>query len=170
VRRSLATLALLAGTTVAVPRALATGARPPVAVKGISVRLVELPASSLTNPLARTYITGTVAAGQSMRSKVEVANTTRMPQSIAIYAAAASMRDGAFAFAEGRAQNDLARWTRLSHGSLRLAPGQATVVTVDVTVPQRASSGERYSVVWAAVNAPGATASIRLVNRVGVRM
>jgi hypothetical protein len=170
VRRGLATLALLVGATVAAPSALATRARSPVAVKGISVRLVEVPAASLTNPLARTYITGTIAAGQSMRSKVEVSNTTAIPQSIAIYAAGASMRDGAFTFAEGRTQNDLAHWTRLSQSALRLGPGQATVVTVDVTVPQQVSSGERYSVVWAAVHALSATASVRLVNRVGVRM
>ena len=152
--RGLTALALLVGAAVAAPSALATGSRPPVAVKGISVRLVELPASSLTNPLARTYITGTIAAGQSMRSKVEVSNTTGSPQSISIYAAGASMRDGAFAFAEGRTQNELAHWTRLSQSALRLAPGQAKVVTVDVTVPQEVSSGERYSVVWAAVKAP----------------
>jgi hypothetical protein len=170
VRHGLASLALLAGVTVVAPSALATAARPPLAVRGISVRLVELPATSLTNPLARTYITGTIGAGQSMRSKVEVSNTTATPQSISIYAAGASMRDGVFAFADGRTQNELARWTRLSHRHLRLAPGQAKVVTVDVTVPQQVSSGERYSVVWAAVNALSTTASVRLVNRVGVRM
>jgi hypothetical protein len=163
-------MALLVGAAVAAPSALATRARPPVAVRGISVRLVESPAASLTNPLARTYITGTLAAGQSMRSKVEVSNTTARPQSVSIYAAAASMRDGAFAFADGSTKNELAHWTRLSHNALRLAPGQAEVVTVDVTVPPQASSGERYSVVWAAVNALSTTASVRLVNRVGVRM
>jgi hypothetical protein len=105
-----------------------------------------------------------------MRSKVEVSNTTARPQSVSMYAAGASMRDGAFAFADGSTQNDLARWTRLSQGALRLAPGQAKVVTVDVTVPLQASSGERYSVVWASVNAPSTSASVRLVNRVGVRM
>jgi hypothetical protein len=171
VRRGFATVALLVGATVAAPSALATGARPPVAVRGISVRLVEAPAASLTNPLARTYLTGTLAAGQSMRSKVEVSNTTARPQSVSMYAAGASMRDGVFAFADGSTQNDLARWTRLSQGALRLAPGQAKVVTVDVTVPPQASSGERYSVVWASVNALSTTvASVRLVNRVGVRM
>lgn len=168
--RGVAALALLVGATVAVPCALATGARSPVAVRGISVRLVELPAASLTNPLARMYMTGTVVSGQSTRWKVEVSNTTTSPQSVSIYAGGASMRDGAFAFADGRTQNELARWTRLSQASLRLASGQARVLTVEVTVPLRVSSGERYSVVWAAVEAPATSASVRLVNRVGVRM
>lgn len=169
-RRGLATMALLAGAAVAAPHALATQARPPVAVRGISVRLVESPAASLTNPLARTYITGSIAAGQSMSSKVEVSNTTARPQLVSMYAAGASMRDGAFAFADGSKKNQLAHWTRLSQSALRLAPGQAKVVTVDVTVPPQASSGERYSVVWASVNALSRTASVRLVNRVGMRM
>jgi hypothetical protein len=163
-------LALLAGATIAAPGTLAAGPPLPVAVRGISVRLVELPASSLTNPLARTYITGTVASGQSMRWKVEVSNTTASPQSVSIYAAAASMRAGAFAFADGRTQNELAGWTRLSQTFLRLAPGQARIVTVEVAVPLQVSSGERYSVVWAAVEAPATSAPVRLVNRVGVRM
>jgi hypothetical protein len=168
--RGVTALALLVGATLAAPSARATGHRLPVAVSGISVRLVELPASTLTNPLARTYIAGTIAAGQSMRWRVEVSNTTTSPQSVSIYAAGARMRAGGFAFADGRTQNELAHWTRLSQSVLRLAPGQAQVVTVEVTVPLQVSSGERYSVVWAAVEAPATSASVRLVNRVGVRM
>ncbi len=168
--RGLTTFALLAVATVTPPSAFATGSRLPVAVRGISVRLVEVPAASLTNPLARTYITGVIAAGQSMRSKVEVSNTTTKPQSISVYTAGASMRGGAFTFDEGRTQNELAQWTKVSQSALLLAPGTATVVTVDVTVPQQVSSGERYSVVWAAVDALSTTVSVKLVNRVGVRM
>jgi hypothetical protein len=169
-RRGLTALALLAVATITPPGAFATVTRLPVAVRGISVRLVEVPASSLTNPLARTYITGVIAAGQSMRSKVEVANTTTKPQSISVYTAGASMRGGAFTFEEGRTQNELARWTTVSQSAVLLAPGTATVVTVDVTVPRQVSSGERYSVVWAAVDARSTAASVKLVNRVGVRM
>jgi hypothetical protein len=170
VTRGLTALVLLVGATVVTPAASALGPRPAAAVRGISVRVVELPASSLADPLARTYITGTVSPGGSMRSKMEVSNTTRSTQSISIYAAGASMRGGAFAFADGHSRNELARWTRLSQSGVRLAPGQATVVTVDVAVPQQVSRGERYSVVWAAVNARGPTASVTLVNRVGMRM
>jgi hypothetical protein len=41
---------------------------------------------------------------------------------------------------------------------------------VTIKVPKRASSGERFAVVWAEVTAPSPTQTgIRLVNRVGVR-
>lgn len=168
--RGIPMLALLVGATVATPGALAATSPGPVGVEGISVRLVELPQSSLSDPLARTYIAGSVAAGQSMRSKVEVSNTSRKPWSVSIYTAAARMRNGAFVFADGHTSNELAHWTHVSQSALRLAPGQAAVVTVDVRVPEKASGGERYSVVWAAVDAPSQTASVNLVNRVGVRM
>jgi hypothetical protein len=52
-----------------------------------------------------------------------------------------------------------------------LPPGRKTVETVTVAVPQGASSGERYAVIWAEVSAPApAGGGVTLVNRVGVRM
>jgi hypothetical protein len=79
------------------------------------------------------------------------------------------MQGRSFSFDDGRAQNELSRWTRVDRSSLQLAAGTATIVTVVVEVPNNATRGERYSVVWAAVRAPGAM-SVRRVNRVGVRM
>jgi hypothetical protein len=100
---------------------------------------------------------------------VEVSNSTARPQTISIYAAGASMRAGSFSFAAGRTTNELSRWTRVSRSRLRLGPGMATIVAVHVRIPANASRGERYSVVWASVSAPGET-PVRLVNRVGIRM
>jgi hypothetical protein len=161
--------ALLLGMVLTPTSGLAATARVSAEVSGIGVKLVDAPASSATSPFARTYITGTFAAGAQLTAAVEVSNATTRPQTISIYAAGASMLAGAFSFAAGRAKNELARWTGVSRSRLRLGPGRATIVTVHVRIPANATRAERYSVVWASVNAPGRM-GVRLVNRVGVRM
>jgi hypothetical protein len=163
------TLALLLATAIAPTSAFARELRPPAAVTGIGVRLIDPPPSSLTNPLARVYITGAVAAGSRLTARVEVSNTTAHSQTVSVYAAGASMQGRTFTFDDGHAKNELSSWTTLDRRELRLAPHTATIVAVAVKVPRGASRGERYSVVWAAVRA-SATASVQLVNRVGVRM
>jgi hypothetical protein len=168
-RRTLAALALLVGSLLAPASALAAQARTPIGVTGIGVKLIDPPVSSLTNPLARVYITGAVAAGDRMVAKVEVSNTTVRPQTISVYTAGARLQGRSFSFSDGRAQNELSRWTKIDRSRLRLAAGTATIVTVAVAVPRNATTGERYAVVWAAVRAHGRT-SVDLVNRVGVRM
>jgi hypothetical protein len=146
-------------------------ARPPLAARGIGIQLVGSAASSPLDPLARIYITGRFAPGSTSVRQVAITNTTRQAQTISLYCAAASMRRGAFAFAPNRTQNELSGWTSVSHPMLRLAAGATAVETVTIRVPARASAGERYSVVWAAVAAPSARASgVDLVNRVGVRI
>ena len=133
------------------------------------MKLVDPPPSSLANPLARTYITGALQAGGQLTARVEVSNSTTKVQTISLYVAAASMRAGVFSFADGHSANELSRWTALSSSSLHLVAGKASVIGVTVNAPRRISTGERYAVVWAAVEAPGKT-SVRLVNRVGMRM
>ena len=161
--------ALLLGMLITPASGLAATSRPSAEVSGIGVKLVDPPASSATSPFARTYITGTFQAGSQVKADVEVSNTTTRPQTISIYAAGASMRAGAFSFAAGRVKNELSRWTGVSRSHLRLGPGRATIVTVRVRIPANATRGERYSVMWASVDAPGNT-GVTLVNRVGVRM
>jgi hypothetical protein len=161
--------ALLVGMLLAPTSGLAASSRPSAGVNGIGVRLVDAPTSSATNPLARTYIAGAFPAGAQLTASVEVSNTTTRPQTISIYAAGARVRAGVFSFAAGRAENELSRWTDVSRSRLRLRPAGTTIVKVHVRIPANASRGERYSVVWASVNAPGAL-GVRLVNRVGIRM
>jgi hypothetical protein len=147
----------------------ATRTQLPVAIEDIGVKLADPPPSSLTNPLARAYLTGALQAGGQLTAAVEVSNSTNRPQTISLYVAAASMHAGVFSFADGHSPNELARWTALSNRRLRLAAGKAAIVGVRVHAATGVSQGERYAVVWAAVEAPGA-GPVRLVNRVGMRM
>jgi hypothetical protein len=137
---------------------------------GIGVRLVDVPAAS-RDPLARSYIVGTLAPGTSVRRRVEIRNSTMMPADVVVYPGAAGFRRGNFSFASGRARNELAAWTSVSRGAVRLQPGTSVFETVTINVPKSASSGERYAVIWAAVSGPApAGGGVTLVNRVGVRM
>jgi hypothetical protein len=105
------------------------------------------------------------------RRRVEIRNSTRSPADVVVYAGAAHFRRGNFSFASGRKRNELASWTSVSRGALRLQPGTSVFETVTIKVPKSASSGERYAVIWAAVSGPApAGGGVTLVNRVGVRM
>ena len=137
---------------------------------GIGVRLVDLPTPS-RNPLARSYIVGSLAPGTSVRRRVEIRNSTRAPANVVVYPGAAHFRRGNFSFASGRTLNELAAWTSVSRSAVRLQPGTSVFETVTINVPKSASSGERYAVIWAAVSGPApAGGGVTLVNRVGVRM
>jgi hypothetical protein len=142
-----------------------------VPARGIGVRLIDQPASSAADPLARSYISAVLGPGTTISRQVEVSNTTTSAQTISVYPAAANVRHGVLSFAAGRTRNELSDWTSVSPGTLTLEPGSTAIETVTVSVPKVASAGERYSVVWAAVSRRSSPAvGVTLVNRVGIRM
>ncbi len=137
---------------------------------GIGVRLVDVPTST-HDPLARSYIVGTLAPGTTVRRRVEIRNSTRAPADVVVYPGAAGFRRGNFSFASGRTRNELSAWTSVSRSAVRLQPGTSVFETVTINVPKSASPGERYAVIWAVVSGPAsAGGGVTLVNRVGVRM
>jgi hypothetical protein len=161
----LITLSLLAGIIIPTSSVHAAGSG------GIGIRLVDVPAGSRNDPLARSYIVDQMAPGASVRRRVEITNSTRSTADVAVYPAAADLRQGAFGFAPGHSQNALSRWTSVSRGVLSLPSGSKTLETVTINVPEAASPGKRYAVIWAEVSARAPTAGgVTLVNRVGVRM
>lgn len=138
---------------------------------GIGIRLADAPATAPGDSSGRSYIVDRVAPGSTIRRRVEIDNGTPATADIAVYAAAASLSRGAFSFAQSRVQNELSSWTSVDRKVLRLQPGQDALETVTIAVPNEASTGERYAVVWAEVSAPApAAGGVTLVNRVGVRM
>jgi hypothetical protein len=106
-----------------------------------------------------------------MTRQVEISNTTDAMADVVVFPAAASIPDGNFSFAPGRTGNPLSSWTSVGRYVLHLAPGASALDVVTIKAPNKASSGERYAVVWAEVSAPSpARSGVRLVSRVGVRM
>jgi hypothetical protein len=160
---SLLTGAVLTSSAAAAPHSPSIG--------GVGVRLVDLSPNVRSDPLARSYIVDRLAPGTTLHRRIEISNTTHSPVGVAVYTSGAELHQGQFAFAQGRSRNELSSWTSVTRPTLTLAPGARALETVTVSVPKLASSGERYAVVWAEMSAPtSATAGIKLVNRVGVRL
>jgi hypothetical protein len=136
---------------------------------GVGVRLIQARAAS-GDPLATAYILDRLAPGTTIHRRIEVSNSTGAGADVAVYPAAAGLSGGSFSFAPGHSRNQLSDWTTIDRSSLHLPAGGAAVVMVTIKVPRRASSGERYAVVWAQVSTPAATGGVRLVNRVGIRI
>ena len=106
-----------------------------------------------------------------MTRRIEISNTTDATADIVVFPAAAGIAEGKFSFAPGRTGDSLSSWTTIAQPVLHLASGATVLDTVTINIAKRASSGERYAVVWAEVTAPSPTHSgVRLVNRVGIRM
>ncbi|MGC5011866.1 hypothetical protein ACLQ2R_13970 [Streptosporangium sp. DT93] len=80
------------------------------------------------------------------------------------------MRDR-FHMPPGRAENELTGWTSLNRSALDLPPGGTGTAKVTIEVPETASRGERYGVVWAQVGTRlDPSRPVRIVNRVGIRV
>lgn len=137
----------------------------------VGIRIVDAPTNRADDPRARLYIVDHLAPGTTISRRVEITNDSTKAQSVQLYTAAADVVDAAFRFGDGRAANDLTRWTTVVPSSLSLAAGAKGLATVTVAVPARASAGEQYGVVWAEVSAPPPPGGgIGATNRVGVRM
>lgn len=156
---------------IAAAGAAMTGAAFGQAAETVGIRIVDAPTNRADDPRARLYIVDHLAPGTTISRRVEVSNDSTKAQSVQLYAAAADVVDAAFRFGDGRAANDLTRWTTVAPSSLSLAAGAKGIATVTVAVPAKASAGEQYGVVWAEVSAPPPPGGgIGATNRVGVRM
>jgi len=162
-------LLVLAACLAVVGTPLAATAQAPPQTVGI--RIVDAPTNRSNDPRARQYIVDHVSAGTTITRRVEVSNDTGRTQTVQLYAAAGSIKDGTFQFGEGRAANDLTSWTTVDPPTVSPAAGAKTLATVKIAVPASAGPGERYGVVWAELPAaapPGG--GVGAVNRVGVRI
>jgi hypothetical protein len=123
------------------------------------------------DPRARLYIVDHTAPGSTIRRRVEVSNMTSTRQEIAVYAAAAEPREGAFTIADGRTSNELTTWVSLDPAAVDLPAGGRKFATATIKIPPTASPGERYGVIWAELGStPPDRSGVTVVNRVGIRM
>ncbi|HUR77119.1 MAG TPA: hypothetical protein VMZ22_04160 [Acidimicrobiales bacterium] len=136
----------------------------------ISIGLAEAPTNRADDPRAKVYIVDHVKPGTTISRRVKVTNSTDATQSIETYAAAASVRNGEFRFGDGRAVNELTTWTKVETPADAYAPGEEKLLAVTIKVPDNASEGERYAVIWASVASAESGNAISAVNRVGVRV
>jgi hypothetical protein len=137
----------------------------------LGIRLLAPTGTPSSNPLASSYIVARLAPGEVLSRTVEIDDRSETSMNVALYVAAAKVVAGQFEFAARGASNDLTNWTSIASSSIRLAPESDAVDTVTTRVPDDASAGTLYAVIWAAVSAaPARGSGITLVSRVGVRM
>lgn len=137
----------------------------------IGIRLLEAPVNRRGDPRALSYIIDHLHPGTTIQRKVEISNTSRKPQHVSLYPAAAGVVRNSFHAPAGHPRNELVSWMSLDRNSVDLPPGGTATAQVTIKVPPAASRGERFGVVWAEVSAePDDAHPVRVVNRVGIRV
>jgi len=158
--------ALLATLAALLPAAPAGAQATPEGLVGI--RLLEAPTDRRDDPRAQVYVVDHVEPGDVVERRFEVSSTADRPLRVSLYAAAATVEDGEFRFGDGRAENELTRWTTVEPGTVTVPPGGAAEGLLRITVPAGAGDGERYGVVWAEVQSAD-DGTVQAVSRVGIR-
>lgn len=141
----------------------------PTEAPGIGIRLLEGPAERSGDPRAQAYVVDHVAPGANFTRRFEVLNNTESPVELAIYPAAAEIRDGSFTVEPGRATNELTGWITVTPQVVRLDPGTAAPATMTFAVPSSAPSGEFYAAVLAD-RTTGSAGEVAVSSRVGIRV
>ncbi|MGW1069828.1 peptidase [Streptomyces aureus] len=152
-------------------RASAAPSPDPAAHRTVGIRLLDAPVSRRDDPRAQAYIVDHLAPGSTIERRVEVVNESPTSIHVDLYAAAAAIAKGRFAFAPGRTPDELTGWTSLDRTGLELKPSGRARVRTTIRVPKDASEGERYGVVWAQMGTPADRShTVTMLGRVGVRM
>lgn len=146
----------------------AAGAAPARHV-GLSIQLLDGPASLQSDPRAHAYVIDHVPPGAGFTRHVGVYNDTGARQHVLLYSDAATIADGAFTPLPGRSENELTRWIAVNPSSVDLQQGQRATVTVSFNVARDATSGEYYGVVFAEMPARPSQ-GLAVASRVGVRV
>ncbi len=113
-----------------------------------------------------------IAAGTSRTYHVLVSNRGDVPETMAVYPAAATMSaTGVFSYSSvsPTAVNAASSWTVVGSPSATLAPGASYTTTVTVTVPAGTPAGKYYAVLWAGPKVATATTGITLAIYAGIR-
>jgi hypothetical protein len=183
------TLAATAVTAAALSASIAApgfASATPVLGAGVQLtdtQLINFPTNHLNpwQPEPDTYIgakdRGTIpdpiTPGTSRAYHLLVTNTGNVPETMAVFPAAATMSAaGVFSYTSvSPASVDAASsWTTVTHAGAVLAPGASYAATVTVTVPAATRAGSYYAVVWAGPRAKAAKpGSIALATYVGIR-
>jgi hypothetical protein len=151
--------------------ALLAGSAAAAAPGSIGLRLVDVPASAGSDPRAQLYIVDHLSPGTTIDRRIEVSNGADSTAHVVLYAAAATIERGSFLGSAGRTSNDLSTWTAIGPSSSDVPAGGRLTAAVTIRVPDDASPGERYGVVWAEVRSdPAGGVGVVQVNRVGIRI
>ena len=171
-------LALAAGVlTVSSPVAsAATPARPsaaPGSPQEFGVRLADVPVSEADDPRAYRYIVDYLPTGTVVHRRILILNDESRTARFSVYPDAAHIGGGLFVGDSGATRSELTTWISVQHAAVILAPGASVMDMVTIKVPQGATRGEHYGVIWVQQTAKRPTGTglgIIEVSRVGVRV
>ncbi|MDZ7674108.1 MAG: hypothetical protein U5K30_03440 [Acidimicrobiales bacterium] len=166
---------LLLGVLTAAPAQAAVVSPAPQeadATGGIGLRLLDAPTEAADDARARLYIVDHLAPGTHIERRIEVSNATDSAETVALYAAGASIDDGTFVGTSGKTANELSSWTTVTPARSDIPAGETLIATVDIDVAIDAAPGERYGVVWAEVRSDQRDdrRGVVQVSRVGIRL
>ncbi|SDN41830.1 hypothetical protein SAMN05444921_126105 [Streptomyces wuyuanensis] len=137
----------------------------------IGIRLVDAPVSRRDDERAHRYIIDHVGPGEKIRRRIAVTNLSGKRHRVQLYPAAAAVGKHGFAFAPGRAGNELTRWVTIEDSELVLEPDETAKVWTEITVADDATRGEHYGVLWAEISPEhDPSKQVRNVARAGVRL
>ncbi|MFY1623280.1 hypothetical protein ACN268_08730 [Micromonospora sp. WMMD735] len=135
----------------------------------VGIRLLDAPVNRRDDSRAHKYIVDHVHPGTTIKRRIVVQNVSEIERKIAVYAAAAEIDRTGFVFAPDRTPNELSSWITVDQGEVELEPDDEAVLTVTIVVPEKASAGERYAVIWAEVSTTDG-ANVRNIGRAGIRV
>ena len=117
------------------------------------------------------YIVDHLKPGSTITRRVEVLNQTDKDWEFEIYPGAASLENDEFVVGKEHEGNELTSWTKVSVDKVTLQPGTTAEIEATIAVPEKASKGERYGVIWAETRvAPDKSGNIGSVRRAGIRI
>jgi hypothetical protein len=164
---------------------LAAGSLSPAAVAAVrapagspasdsfGVQLLDVPVSEAGDPRARAYIIDYLPVGTVIRRRIKIMNEEAKTAHFAVYADAAQIANGLFTGETGATPNELTGWISLQHAAVTLRAGTSVTDLVTIKVPQVATGGEHYAVIWVQQSALAHSATgiaISEVSRVGIRV
>jgi hypothetical protein len=166
-------LVLAAGTLS--PAAVAAVRAPagPPASDSFGIQLLDVPVSEAGDPRARAYIIDYLPVGAVIHRRIKITNEEPKTARFAVYADAAQIANGSFTGDTGATPNELTGWISLQHAEVTLRAGASVTDLVTIKVPQVATGGEHYAVIWVQQSALAHAANgiaINEVSRVGIRI
>jgi hypothetical protein len=175
VRRLFGIIMLMLAAGTLSPAAVAAIRAPAGSPAGDSfgVQLVDIPVSEAGDPRALAYIIDYLPVGTVIHRRIKITNEEQKTAHFAVYADAAQIANGTFTGETGATPNELTGWISLQHPAVTLRAGASVTDLVTIKVPQVATGGEHYAVIWVQQSALAHEATgiaINEVSRVGIRV
>jgi hypothetical protein len=137
------------------------------------VRLVDVPVDEANNPRALRYIVDYLPTGTVIHRRILILNQEPKTAHFTVYADAAQIAGELFTGDAGATRNELTGWISVQHRAVTVPPDTSVTDLVTIKVPQGATRGEHYAVIWVQQAAYVRAANgfgVNDVARVGIRV